>query len=1105
MPHATMEGEPDPYAAQAQPTEDEDEFAKLMASATGPENTAGGGNFLDELNDRELDIGEKANNAVDYGDIELSDEDDLPDEEPVFGDEHDLQFSGSTLQDTGGDDMDMLDAELFGGGSSPVAERSHYENGAIASFEKHSADAAASLREAGEKTQSNFRPVVYTQEEEEVDPDYLEQMRLFGLAKRDGQHEDGPLPAPQTSQEYFDRIWPNFERGKAPRFYSLLPRKRAFFVPKQPLKVPKPIQLNKVSLDIAGDQEKSFRLPFAGTTTKEARQVEEHARGQIFINDDGEYVDESKQAKVEEEVELEDLGNVDDDEPIGNVSWNDLKIACEDWEAPSLETLSDDEDLMITPPASFTEDNDWLRDLGAHPPKKRKLDESSSIPQFSVFDQLSFPTWEDPEAATAEISKKIILDMNDPYLLLDVQLAGADQKKLRSSGQGLKRDNRGSLANPMFKRYNISNDEAYDALKENNQQKIRSTLSTMNVEHSLPALKLQYPFYKVNLSDRELRLFHRPIITFKAGERVSVEAYKQGIKRKHKKNLKPSEAFAVSEDLNVGDSSDLLLAEYSEEYPTTLSNFGMGNKIVNYYRRKDNEDTSRPKHELGETAVLLPQDKSPFSIFGQVPPGETVPTLHNAMYRAPVFQHTPKQTDFLVSRSHTGVRGSHYFMRNIQNLVVVGQEFPSVEVPGTHARKVTEASKKRLKMLAFRLYRRGQQRGARQPWVSNEMIKHHLPGTEIAQNRSRMREIMKYEKDTGTWRPQDGEVIPDEPSLRTWIKPEDICLIDSMHAGDKRLADAGFKANEIEKNEEDGDAGDNLELKLAPWHTTKNFQNACQGKAMLELHGAGDPTGRGEAFSFIKISMKGGFRDVGESVGDLLKSKKELNGHSYNVAHQQKRYEDAIQRIWNKQADSLSSKLEHSDVEMDGIDGPSNSARGRTPRSEFGTPAMHRDDDTMSQFSRNSGNDIRGKKLRIKRLIKNRYDEFEEQVITVTDPDVIKLYTKRKKQEQLENMRIEEMKATGNAEMDAQMRQKLEMELARLKRNVERREGREKAKGIHHTQLSTPGTPAAGTGKGGATPRKCANCGEVGHIKTNKKFVLSFLNPPFYTFQSMLT
>ncbi|KAF2661560.1 hypothetical protein K491DRAFT_586929 [Lophiostoma macrostomum CBS 122681] len=1031
--------------------------------------------FMEEVANRPLEVGDKAEDAVDYGDI--SDDDDLPDEEELGGE----QLSGSTVQDFAQDGDDDLD-DLFGG-SSPIQDRAHNENTPWTSVETIGGDDPGI---DGDKAQPNFRAVQYgTQEEVEDDPEYLEQMRLFKQAGNQSQ-----LPPPESSKEYFDRVWPNFEPGKPLRFFTLIPPKRAFFVPRMPMKPPKPIQLNKVSLEIAADQEKSFKFPSTNTNTKSSRQFEEEQGGIMFI---GEEVKE----EAAEDMELEDMDTVDDFEVIGNVSMNDLKIACQDWEGFDLDSASEDGELW-TPPDTVTDGNEWIRELAAPPRKKRRLGERGSPVQFSVYDHMDFPLWDEPELATADISTKIILDMNDPHLLLDIQQPNAEQKKPRATGLSLKRDNRGSLANPMFKRYNISNDEAYDALKENAQQKVRSTLGHMNVEHSLPALKLQYPFYKVNLSDRELRSFHRPTVHFKPGERVSIESIKSHVKRKHKKNLKPSEAFAVAEDMNIGDGSDLLLAEYSEEYPTTLSNFGMGSKIVNYYRRKDAEDTSRPKQELGETMVLLPQDKSPFSLFGSVEPGQTVPTLLNAMYRAPIFQHSPKQTDFLVSRSHTGVHGSHYYIRNIQNLVVVGQEFPSVEVPGTHARKVTEASKKRLKMLAFRLYRKGQQRGARQPWVSNEMIKHHLPGTEIAQNRSRMREIMKYEKDTGTWRPQDGETIPDEPSLRTWIKPEDICLIDSMHAGDKHLTDAGFKANDV-KDDEDGEEGENIELKLAPWHTTKNFLNACQGKAMLELHGAGDPTARGEAFSFIKVSMKGGFRDVGESAESRLDAnkKKELNGHSYNVNQQQQRYEEAIRRIWNKQTLSLSSAQEHSDLEMDNDgEGRANGARGR---SEYGTPALMRDDDTMSQFSRNSGADIRGKKLRIKRTVKNKYDEFEQQVVTITDPEVIRLYTKRKKQEQLDAMAIDGIQPTGNAEFDAQQRAKLEQELARLKRNVERREGREKAKGFH-VNASVPGTPAA-NGKGsGATPRKCANCGEVGHIKTNKKCdkTVSFTTAPVY-------
>ena len=286
---------------------------------------------------------------------------------------------------------------------------------------------------------------------------------------------------------------------------------------------------------------------------------------------------------------------------------------------------------------------------------------------------------------------------------------------------------------------------------------------------------------------------------------------------------------------------------------------------------------------------------------------------------------------------------------------------------------------------------------------------------------------MKYVKETGTWQPLDGETIPDEPTLRTWIKPEDICLIDSMHAGNKHLTDAGFKANDF-KDDDNENESEPLEMKLAPWHTTKNFLNACQGKAMLELHGDGDPTGRGEGFSFIKVSMKGGFKDVGESVADKVDAKKakELGGHSYNVQRQQTQYENAIQRIWNKQKESLSSNMDHSDVEMD-VDSEDmrqvqNGGRGR---SEFGTPALNRgDDDTMSQFSRASGNDGGNKKLRIRRYVKNKHGEEEEQIVEITDPEVVKLYTKRKKQERIETMKIDDIRLTGNDEFDLQQRQK---------------------------------------------------------------------------------
>ncbi|EUC46395.1 hypothetical protein COCMIDRAFT_4558 [Bipolaris oryzae ATCC 44560] len=1085
-----MDDEHNPTASSHSDAAEDEDFARIMrqaqmGAAEGEED------LLSGIASRPLEAGEKADDAVDYEDIG---DDDLPEEEFESGggdDDAGINFSGTTMQDSGGTldngDVDMDD--LFGDGdaqddlfgddpdhSDPTRENTQHKDDPLTSIEDLVQEGfnVAGQDKSQQSSRTNAQTATQEEEEEEEDPEVREQLALFAQSLR---KKDELADAPKkTSREEFEKIWPNFEADKPPRFFSLVPRKRAFYIPKVPPKAPRPFQMNKLTLDIAPDQEKSFRL-HPTTTAKSGRQQEEEQGGIIQITstaeDDGD---------GNEQMDFDHFDTIDDHEMIGNVSWSDLRIACEDWEVPddSNAAILSENGQAPTPPDSVN--------AGQSPSKKRRLGDHDQSIQFSVYDHMDLPTWDDPELETAKLSKKILLDMNDPHLLLDVQQPSAEPPKPRTLGLGLKRDSRGSLANPMFKRYNISNDEAYDALKESSQQKVRSTIGHMNVEHSLPALKLQYPFYKVALSDRELRSFHRPTITFKPGERASISSLKS-VKRKHKKNLKPSEAFATAEDLNIGDNSDLLLAEYSEEYPTTLSNFGMGIKILNYYRRKDMEDTARPKPEdgIGETSILLPQDKSPFSLFGQVEPGQQVLTLHNAMYRAPVFKHKPEETDFLVSRSWTGVNGPRYYMRTIPNLMVVGQQFPSVEVPGTHARKVTEASKKRLKMLAFRLYRKGQQRGARQPWVSNEMIKQHLPGTEIAQNRSRMREIMKYQKDIGTWEPVPGETVPEEPILRTWIKPEDVCLIDSMHAGDKQLQDAGIKSNEIRDDDDEAD-NENADVKLAPWNTTKNFLNACAGKAMLELHGEGDPTGQGLGFSFIKVSMKGGFRDVGESAADRLDSKKmkELGGHSYNVQRQQVMYENAIKRIWNKQKESLSAQNPPSDTEDD-VD--TAVPRNNLPRqrSEMGTPAtMRHDDETMSQMSRNSNADNRGKKLKITRTIKNKYDEYEDVTEIITDPAVIQLYIKHKRQERLLNMRIEDIKPTGDPEVDKAQQIKLKAELARLARNIERREGREKAKGLHKSQTGEGGV-TGGPGKGGATPRKCANCGEVGHIKTNKK------------------
>lgn len=464
------------------------------------------------------------------------------------------------------------------------------------------------------------------------------------------------------------------------------------------------------------------------------------------------------------------------------------------------------------------------------------------------------------------------------------------------------------------------------------------------------------------------------------------------------------DVYARSKDLSLGDNSTVLLLEYSEEHPAMMSNMGMGSRIINYYRRRTTDDITRPKLDIGDLAVLMPQDKSPFSLFGHIDPGETTPTLSNAMYKAPVFPQVARNTDFLVVRSTTGVEGSKWYMRSIDNLRVVGQEFPLVDIPGPHSRKVTTASKNRLKMISYRLVRRNKSHR-----INVSEVTEHFIDTNDMQNRQKMKEFMQFDKDHKEWRMRPGDVVPNEDVVRTMIKPEDVCLLESMQVGQQHLQDSGFSKDDGDSEDDEAKEGQNIEQLLAPWITSKNFLHATQGKAMLELHGEGDPSARGEAFSFIKTSMKGGFRAMGESVEEKIQGKrlKENNGHGYNVQRQQQQYEDSIRRIWEAQRQSLSSAVDTSEHEVDDdelLDGFDTQPEINTPMSETHTPGTVRgqDDEITSQATRFSSRSQAGKVLEITRQVRDKYKNIESVVEIVRNPRVIRIYLKRRREMEAE-------------------------------------------------------------------------------------------------------
>lgn len=669
------------------------------------------------------------------------------------------------------------------------------------------------------------------------------------------------------------------------------------------------------------------------------------------------------------------------------------------------------------------------------------------------------------------------LNFNDPFLLLDIQKLDSTYPKHMVNDHLL-------LYNDLSRRYNISNDEAYDLLRQNQQSRVRQTLGHLSIEHGLVADRLQSPYYKTRLSKTECRLFHRPVITFKINHEIRFNKIES--RKKKKDRIKdPKILLSTTKGITLSDNSTYVLMEYSEEYPSVISNPGMGSKVVVFYRKKSNDDYTRPKMAIGETHILEPQDRSPFWNFGTVDPGETVLTLYNKMIRAPIFAHEPENTDFLVIRNTCSQR-SRYYLRNIKYLYVIGQTFPVVDVPGPHSRKITMVSKNRLKMICFRLLRR--EEGGK---ILIKQMAHHFPDQNEMQLRQRLKEFMDFQRkgdDQGYWRLKSSEVLPSEVVIRSMVSPEMVCLIESMQVGLQNLEDAGYgRAVEDENMDE---TCLSIDQQLVPWILTRNFINATQGKAMLKLHGEGDPTGCGQGFSFIRTSMKGGFKSLDDTMDEKTDGDKSKTNHGYNIAKQMKAYEDEIARIWRSQRIGLSmtenssmNDLEFGDSRNDSSN--DNKANNGWYVSTLRSTDLIENDDYVSMNSQIGSNQT-NKVLKIQRLSLNSFGQLERKVEIVHNINVIRAYIRHRQLIDDEATMMEKMGPTDDDDVNRRRKKILEEQLARLRHNHERRQARKAAKAAQKAEISAlydvslPNTKKNGAG----TSRRCGNCGQVGHMKT---------------------
>ncbi|KAH9065639.1 TAF1 transcription initiation factor TFIID subunit TAF1 [Lactarius vividus] len=654
-------------------------------------------------------------------------------------------------------------------------------------------------------------------------------------------------------------------------------------------------------------------------------------------------------------------------------------------------------------------------------------------------------------------------------------------------------------------KFNLSNDQFYDVSKDGGRHRVRQTFGDLVVEHAYPSQKLQLPFYKTRLGKQEARSFHRPALQIPANIEIRFTKVRSAKKKKDRTGRRLGRGGSVGEnlrrtsDLSLRDTSNFVLWEFSEEHPPIVANFGMGSILVNYYRKKNEKDEHIPKGDLGEPFVLEPQDESPFMKFGYVQPGQTMPALYSNLIRAPLFRHKPYHTDFLVIKNTTKSE-SKYYIREIKNLFVVGQTYPVTEVPGPHSRKITNTIKHRLQIIAYKLLAKSP--GER---LKISRLMKYFPDQNELQMRQRLKaslcslsEFMEYHRrgpHQGFWRLKSNWVVPSKAEMLKMVGPEQIVLSESMQVGQRHLQDAGYSGTQ-DTGGDDDDSHLSIEQQLAPWITTKNFIFATQAKAMLRLHGDGDPTGRGEAFSFIRVSMKDIFVKAGEDYEQKLAEaeNRPKSAHRYNVAEQQLIYKSEIERIWKAQFASLSRKDEPqlSDEEDDHKSLLSQrigrrESRALSPSTPFTggpaaavaapSPGFSRASSIERDRDVSVGPDGR-RVLRIKRLIDGKWNPE-----IVRDAAVVRAYVRRRQIIEDETTGADTLAPTGDIDRDARAKKRLEEEIMRMKKNQERRLHRKNAKiakeGGTPMTLNRPIKPD--------TTRRCGHCGQMGHMKTNRK------------------
>lgn len=199
----------------------------------------------------------------------------------------------------------------------------------------------------------------------------------------------------------------------------------------------------------------------------------------------------------------------------------------------------------------------------------------------------------------------------------------------------------------------------------------------------------------------------------------------------------------------------------------------------------------------------------------------------------------------------------------------VGQEMPLMEVPAPNSRAANQFVKSRMQAFVYRAFMK---KSNHQRRLRISDVYAAFPQQTDTAIRKRFKDCADFQRggdDSGWWTLKESFNLPNEEELQKMGSPESVVCFESMLAGQQHLIDKGIlqltnvgattattqSLSDADPLKQRATLLEN-ELQLTPWNLTFNFISSMQGKGRLQLTGLGDPTGRGEAFSYLRMPQK---------------------------------------------------------------------------------------------------------------------------------------------------------------------------------------------------------------------------------------------------------